>query len=248
MSDDSIKKYETDLLGLSASELGLAKAALGPIDQVVTFSVSSSVFSEYIATLVDEISTRLYDVGGHVSNMVRDGSFELYFHRYVATLIKSRVDHCRNRRGSAPRLTHRDRVWIPAFLCVILHQIGYVHDSVLNVRYLPEYGLSEDFEVLERDEALKFGEQLFLLEDFGFVGGVCLPRDTHGDVSFMSFVLMEGEIRRHDDLAPEVKSLLFSVLAVEATSFALTPRVSYGYTGKMVSLVRRFAKPNERRL
>lgn len=142
---------------------------------------------------------------------------------------------------------------VPAFLSLVLEQIGWAKDDAIGVELYPELDDSAvEFAVKyhnKRVEEVKGHGAIMAafmrMESHGMVFAKGFSRDSNGSWDYMAMQCItteaETEIKRHDKSAAPVYALLSSVLLHHHLNEVMKPRVSYGFTREFKSIITRMA-------
>jgi len=178
---------------------------------------------------------------------------------YSWILIHQRVCHVVGQRVAIKAV---DRFNVPAFLHLILAQLGkaeYVSRGITLIPALPTFVDYERFAY--GDTSWKFqrpgqegvvrdvkwmstmSKYLQFYSKFGFEYGVGYDRDKAGSFEFMSMCVIDDHVMGHDEDVHPVYALLAAVLSLRGAESVLSPRVDYGDMDEVRNLMRVFAAP-----
>lgn len=208
-----------------------------PVDYVtadVRISAASSVLKKYISELYQALEAEALVRGGR---MTFDNEA---FIRYVATIIKSRIDYVNNKHAI---LRFDDKVRVPAFLSVALEQIGKVEIPEKGISLIPVY--SGETELLTQEEALALSRKLAYFENHGFRFATGYSREREGEVGFMTMELIENKVMCDTNTHHPVYGVLagfFEVTGLVKVLGAQAFRVKYTELSHVEQLVLRFVQ------
>ena len=190
-----------------------------------------SVGTTYVTALFDNAESAISHQGGKIQFNLDELS------EYVRTLIAVRC--AKVTRSKLPNwLTAKNDWVIPAFVSVVLENIGEVKDVGLGIHISPE------MEEVIIDELVfnKVERELRSLAKLGFEYASAIPRAPSGSWDFMTMQVVDSEIANHDGKAHACYSLLRSFVNMSTIQSVLLPRVSYGHSDRFKPLLAQLAR------
>lgn len=156
------------------------------------------------------------------------------FLKYIRTLVISRILWVRNEKTI---VVPTDPISVPAFLSVILMNIGNADEPTLGLRLIPAIQAPEDVKkggdskkeglsTLDINEMRRISSYLASIDGYSFSKGYL--RDKSGVFDFMSMQFVDGYIMHHNADSHPVYALLASVMKPHIITSALSPLVRYG--------------------
>lgn len=186
----------------------------------------------YVKSLFDECESVIEHQGGKLR-------FEKnQLGQYCSALLKMRVS--RINRAQVPQwVRNKTSFVVPAFLSVLLSNIGIARDITLGIELIPTW--KDDFWISEDDFSL-VERELRAMAKFGFEYADAMPRGTDGSWDLMTMQVVNGEVVNHDGKAHGVFALLGCFLNNQALQTVLLPKVTYGATDRFGSLIKEFGR------
>lgn len=196
----------------------------------VSINPNAQVFTTYVETLFQELDSATTLMGGGLP----------FTHEqllaYCQNLVKIRVDFVnRNRAMFGPT----DKLAVPAFLSVVLENIGLAEDLDRGLELYPTLVPFES--AMDVSAMSAMSTRLKTLSRYGFEYADGYSRDRSGSWEFMTMSLIEGYVRSLSREAHPVYALMASVFAVHGVEAAISPRVTYGSEANFIRLVRQLA-------
>jgi len=198
----------------------------------VTFEVGEgTMLMEYADIEYQALCARIQLTGGEVPFSDEE------FRSYIKTLLYSRVAWVRN----VKYIIHpNDPIVVPAFLSVVLMNIGNAEDVSLGVRLIPriegmvdEKGVVKPLETIRDDLGLlevfnmrKISNYLQSVDGYNYSKGYI--KDKSGVFDFMSMQVVENYIVHHNADSHPVYALMASILQPHMVASVLSPLVKYG--------------------
>jgi len=203
---------------------------------------------EVVEVKVNLVSQVLHAYGSELySNvegvvMMRGGSVpftEEELQSYLQQLVRLRVDYVNNQR-----VPYRptDLIAVPAFVSVVLQNLGVVHHLELGLELRPVIDggkgawSEEDLEVLK-----KVSRGIIAMGNYGLEYAKGYDRNKEGSFDFMTMSVLNDTVMGITREAHPVNALLASALALEGVEVALSPRIVYGTMSHFAMLVRHLA-------
>jgi len=164
--------------------------------------------------------------------------------QYVQALITARVDYV-SMKGHRPVIHYADKHAVPAFVSVVMAQIGRVRAPQLGLELAPV--VLDDKAVRPSPESMTMMSlKLKALADEGFEYADGYDKDKSGSFDFMAFSLLDEKsaemVTSYPDSAP-VYALLSSFVANQRLSQLWGPLMSYGDLNEFAQWVTIFAAP-----
>lgn len=177
----------------------------------------------------DYVSELYYTMSQHMSPTpvpFSEADLELYLKR----LLQQRVLHCTKQRT---KIGPRDTYAVPAMFSVLLEMIGVCEDVSRGIMLIPVCDATIAEIDAEEEFMYKVSNDLkFMSKQHGFVNGIGYPLPRHGDIDFMSFEIIEGQVRHMADTEHPAYAVAVAMLGLTglATFFGKAIyRTSYGY-------------------
>jgi len=201
----------------------------------VAIDPGSQVLLAYCKALWEWISTRSR----------REPSFtEDELRLYVQALVTARVDYV-SRTGYRPIIHWADKTAVPAFVSVVMAQIGVVRAPQLGLEVIPVVADGKGVRP-ELSFMTIMSLKLKALADDGFEFAEGYDKDKSGAFDFMMFSLLDEKstemVTSFPDSAP-VYALLSSFVANQRLSQLWGPLISYGNLNEFAQWVTIFAAP-----
>lgn len=234
---------------MSNQHLNIASQAMEKMDPTIIDAVSGvgvrylkydrltvkvgldTIGREYVSALFDNAESAVSKQGGRLRFDISD------LQDYVSTLIAVRC--AKVTRSKLPVWLAAKNDWvIPAFVSVVLENIGEVRDNGLGIQISPEM---EDI-TIEELNFLTVENELRSLSNLGFEYASAIPRSPSGSWDFMTMQVVDSEIANHDGKAHACYSLLRSFISMTTISSVLLPRVSYGHSERFKPLLTQLAR------
>lgn len=251
MTTQSDVKPEVSVFG------DVANKRLRPMPrEYTTLDVSLDLTSLVLATYIDELyaamETELATQTGQRQMLFSQGDLR----DYCWILVYERVAYVRG--DQRPRLRYSDVFVVPAFLSVVLAQLGRAEEPSLGLVLMPglpsqvgvngnkwTFKAEESTMARERDMDwfMRVSRVLTSFSKFGFEYAYGYDRAKSGSFEFMAMSVLQDHVMHHTDSTHPVYALLASVLSLRGAESALSPRVDYGDINEMRNLVRAFAVP-----
>lgn len=162
---------------------------------------------------------------------------------YLKCLLRERVI---NITGGKAKIRPFDGHSVPAMFAVMLEMIGRCEDSATGIILTPVLSADLDALQVDVDWMNKFSLRLRAFERCGFVFAKGLPRPKEGDFDFMSFEVLDGEVRHMRNDKPEAYAVCAAMLSVTGLSTFFGKavyRVAYGTESELKLRARDLALP-----
>lgn len=197
----------------------------------VEINTDNDVYRSYLDALYDSYEESVCLQGGTLSFSKDE------LDKYMNTLIAERIKRA---RGEKTSIFWADAISVPAFLSVVMANIGRCEVMDLGISIKPKWTGGA---TMSRDEALSFSRKLISMAKFGFVFSSGYTKEQEGDWGFMCMQLIDNWIKCHNADPHPTKALLASFVATRMTVDLLTPRVNYGSVTLFQSIVKNLALP-----
>lgn len=197
------------------------------------------VFIDPYAEVLTEYVTELYSNLENVVTM-RGGILgfdEDQLLQYCSNLVVIRVDYV---NGHRPMYRPNDSVAVPAYLSVVLSNIGKASHIDLGVELRP---VVEDDKrpKISPDEMMALSRKLMALGSFGFEYAKGYERSREGSYDFMTMTVMKGMVLATTRDSHPVNALLAASINMRGIEIILSPRITYGSVAHFKSLIRHLA-------
>lgn len=206
------------------------KLVLPAVMDYITVEVNVNLDSQLLRQFVTSLHSSL-----EVKVMMHGGQMPVTSEQllsYCQSLVLARVDYVNSNR---PTVTPRDQVVVPAFLSVVLQNLGTVTEHGIGYVFKPRAIRFEgDVEMhpvrspLTQDEIFDISMKLWRLKDFGLEFAEELPRDRNGSFDFMTMQFIQNTLVTHNPGTAPVQALLAALLELRLVEAVFTPRVRYG--------------------
>jgi hypothetical protein len=196
----------------------------------VVLELQNKVLTSYVETLYQELESATSIMGGSVPFSLGE------LVNYCQQLVKIRVDYV-NRTHAMFGPT--EKLAVPAFLSVVLENIGLAEDVDRGIELYPT--LSGFESLMSAQEMSMMTTKLKTLSRYGFEYAEGYSRDRKGSWDFMTMTLIDGYVRSISKEAHPVYALMASVLATHGVEAAMSPRITYGSEANFIRLVRQLA-------
>lgn len=220
----------------------------------------SLVFCEFVLKSFDAMSAAMENGGGKL------GFSLVEYASYLLTIVYARCEYVRTGRAV---IRPQDDVPVPAFINLVINQIGFCTNDELGVHLRPTYVTtlkqfkvpeerllfslfadhdswqpSVDFNSMSRNQIDTFALKLRNLRKFGFIfSDNPFSREREGDWEFMALQVMDNSVMAVGDNATPVHAMLASVLSLKQLQSVMLPRVNYGPLTYFKSLISAVAGP-----
>jgi len=217
----------------------------------VSLDLTGKVLSTYIEELYVAFESELATQSAHQMLFTLQELTD-----YAWILVYERVAYVRG--DQRPRLQFNDAISVPAFLSVVLAQLGRAEEPSLGLVLIPslpsQITVTKDSWTVKTVEPsvarvrdvtwfMRMSKLLTTFSKFGFEYAYGYDRAKSGSFEFMAMSVLEDHVMHHTDSTHPVYALLASVLSLRGAESALSPRVDYGDVNEMRNLVRAFAVP-----
>jgi hypothetical protein len=216
-------------------ELGkkIRPSSFEPSVSEVTCTLTDEMLDAYVEALAQIIVQA--DVGGSMD--LKETTNELK--TYIKQLIIFRIRYV---RGERIPMHPKDRGWIvPAFISIVLEQIGRVDDPTTGLILTPAL-TKEQTETPLWDEVtlLKKGRWLRMICDRANIEyAIELPAQKEGNPEMMTLQVIDDEVRGEDGTHAGVYALIAGFLGIKVLENVLCPRVLYDSTATFSRLLAR---------
>lgn len=214
------------------SDLVKTKVTPLPFDftrQPVKVKLNGIVMATYSTELFRALQS-IVDLNGGVLRVT-----EAQLSAYVRSLVRLRVDYV---NGVRVGIRPTDYIVVPSFIHVVLENLGLARDENLGIELYPELDMEDSGVLLSDEEMLEISNHLRSFGAVGFEYADGYSRDKTGSWDFMAMTIISNIVRTHTHESHPVYSLLASTLELSGVELVLQPRVSYGRTQHLASIVR----------
>lgn len=200
----------------------------------ITVGIDSPVLVSYLTAFYDQLEAIVHHQGGTLSITFEE------LETYIRAMIYSRVEYVNNRK---PICHWRDELRVPAFLSIVLENMGKVDVADKGLLLVPKFRGEVPDVSLSWMQSIS--RKLKLFENHGVHFAEGYSRDTHGEYNFMTLELMNNKVMATENVAPPVYALLAGTLAIQGLSSVLSSqsfRVEYADVSHLANIVTRFAE------
>lgn len=219
----------------------LERHGLLPIVTPLTWDTVHIPFDEPQGTLDDYVQELFAEL--KMTAVIHGGKLDVtqeQLRNYIRTLIKARVGVVtRTTPWKDERFRRHGAFVIPAFISLYLEKIGLTKDELLGVELVPTF---ESQEPMKYEDFQKVESILRRFRNYGFEYATVLPRERSGSWDMMVIQTVNDQMVSHNGAQHAVNALLASLVANTVLAAVLMPKCSYGYTDRMRSGVRMFAR------
>lgn len=195
----------------------------------VSINTNAKVLTTYKAELFSEWSLACQVLGRSMLFTQEELS------RYIDMLVQTRVSYV---QGKRVEISPTDRIAVPAYLSLVLSNVGLAQDSTQGIELYPE--MVNEIQI-DKEFMLDISRKIRILSNIGIEYADGYVRSRDGSFEFMSMALIDDYVRTWTKDAHPVYALLSSTLAIRGIEAVLSPRINYGSEAHMVSLVRHLA-------